>query len=254
MSRFGILGFSVACYTIFNAAFLYLAAFLLEFGVPKTMNSGDVGHIGPAVAINLGLIALFGATHSIMARDWFKHWLTQFVPPTIERSTYVLQASLFLALAMWQWQPIPHAIWSFEGILAWPFYLAFGLGIVVLLWSTFLIDHFELFGLRQAWHHARRTQMPLPQFRTPALYQIVRHPMQLGIVIMLLATPHMTAGHLLFASAMIAYIFIGLYFEERALVHLFGDAYRDYQRRVPMLVPWVARRAAPPRPIAEPTA
>ncbi|MGI9450635.1 MAG: methanethiol S-methyltransferase [Geminicoccaceae bacterium] len=237
MSRLLTLVYSFVCYALFNLTFLYLAGFLLEVFVPKTINSGEVVHWTRATAINLALIALFGATHSIMARDWFKRWWTTFVPEIAERSTYVLQSSIFLALAIWQWQPMPWTVWQVEGDAAWVFYAAFGGAAVLLLWSTFLIDHFELFGLRQAWCYWRGVAMPKPQFRTPALYRIVRHPMQLGITIMFLATPHMTVGHLLFASAMIAYIMIGLYFEERSLVRHFGDDYRTYQSRVPMLIP-----------------
>ncbi len=242
MSRIATMTYSLISYALFNAVFLYLAAFLLEIGVPKTINSGTVWHWVSAVIIDLGLIALFGATHSIMARDWFKRWLTRYVPDVAERSTYVLQASLFLALTIWQWQPMPQAIWHVEGNAALVFYAAFGIGAILLLWSTFLIDHFELFGLRQAWYYVRGLAMPEPEFRTPALYRVVRHPMQLGVMIMFLATPHMTVGHLLFAGSMIGYIFIGLYFEERSLVRIFGDEYRAYQARVPMLIPTIRFR------------
>lgn len=239
MARITTLIYSLICYVLFNAVFLYLAAFLLEIGVSKTINSGAVGHWLPAVVINIGLVVLFGATHSIMARDWFKKWLIRFVPEVAERSTYVLQASLFLALVIWQWQPMPQTIWYVEGTAAWSFYAVFGLGVIMLLWSTFLIDHFELFGLHQVWCYLQSKEMPEPEFRTPVLYRIVRHPMQLGVIIMFLATPHMTVGHLLFASLMCAYISIGLYFEERSLVRMFGDEYRDYQARVPMLIPGI---------------
>ena len=245
MTRTITLSYSLICYLAFNAVFIYLAGFLLEIGVPKTINSGVAGHWFPALAINLGLIALFGATHSIMARDWFKQWLTRLLPEVAERSTFVLQASLFLALAIWQWQPMPHTIWQADGVAALVFYALFGVGAVLLLWSTFLIDHFELFGLRQSWHYLRGVPMPQPEFNTPALYRIVRHPMQLGVMIMFLATPHMTVGHFLFASLMIGYIFIGLYFEERSLVRAFGDEYRAYQAHVPMLIPTFRQLSSP---------
>ena len=246
MTRWPPFFFSVICYALFNAVFLYLAAFLLEVGVAKTINSGEVGHWAPSLAINLGLIGLFGATHSLMARDWFKRLLIRIAPQVVERSIYVLQSSIFLAIAMLHWRAMPQVIWHVDGVGAWLFYAAFALGTFLLLWSTFLIDHFELFGVRQTWAHLRGEPMPEPEFRTPALYRIVRHPMQLGVAIMFLATPHMTVGHLLFAGAMIAYILVGLYFEERALVRLFGDQYRAYQARVPMLIPGL--RA--PRPAA----
>jgi protein-S-isoprenylcysteine O-methyltransferase Ste14 len=242
MSRITITLYGVLCYALFNAVFLYLVAFLLEIGVPKTINSGDAGSTARAVLINLALIAAFGLSHSVMAREGFKRWWTRYIPKAAERSTYVLQSSLFLGCTMYFWQPMPSTIWHVEGVLSWPFYAAAAAGCGLVLISTFLIDHFELFGLRQIWCHLRGTEMPVPEFRTPALYRIVRHPMQLGIVILLFSTPHMTVGHMLFASAMTAYVFIGLYFEERALRRTFGERYAAYQQSVPMLIPGLPGR------------
>jgi protein-S-isoprenylcysteine O-methyltransferase Ste14 len=159
------------------------------------------------------------------------------VPPAAERSTYVLQATLLLALIVWQWQPLPATIWQVEGAGAWAFYALFAASLGLVQLSTFQIDHFELFGLKQAWHGARGTTMAEPEFRTPLLYRIVRHPMQLGAVTLFYATPHMTAGHLLMAAAMTAYVLVGLHFEERALIARFGRTYADYRAAVPMLVP-----------------
>lgn len=150
MTRYLPLVFSLFCYALFNIVFLYLACFLLEIGVSKTINSGQPGHWAPSLVVNLGLIALFGATHSLMARDGFKRWLTRFAPPVIERSLYVLQSSFFLGLAIAFWQPMPQVIWHGEGVFAFAAYAVFALGVFLLLWSTFLIDHFELFGLRQS--------------------------------------------------------------------------------------------------------
>ena len=237
MQRPGLILYGACAYILFNAAFLYMIAFLL--GLPVTAASDAGTPPGPvlAVAINTGLVFLFGFFHSLMARQRFKQWWTRIIPADAERSTYVLQSALFLALAVWQWQPLPATIWSVDGALAWMAYGICGLGVFLVLVSTFLIDHFELFGLRQIWQANRARPMPAPQFRTPSLYRFVRHPMQLGVILLVIGTPHMTVGHALFAGLMIAYVLIGLWFEERSLVREFGDAYRAYQRHVPMLIP-----------------
>ena len=237
MKRPVILIYGVLAYILFNLSFLYMLGFLQALFVPKAINDGPPASATSAVLINIGLIFLFGFFHSLMARQWFKNWWTRIIPKAAERSTYVLQSALFLGLAMWQWQPMPATLWSFDGGLALATYAIFGLGVGMVLLSTFLIDHFELFGLRQIWCANRERPMPKPEFRAPFLYRIVRHPMQLGIIIVFFATPHMTAGHMLFALLMTAYVLIGLWFEERALLREFGEAYRDYQRRVPMLLP-----------------
>lgn len=237
MLKFALLAYALGCYAAFNGVFLYLACFLLDIAVPKTIDSGEAGDTLSAIAANLGLIALFGAAHSVMARDRFKRWWIRIVPPAADRSTYVLQATLLLALILWQWQPLPATIWQVDGAGAWAFYALFAASLGLIQLATFQIDHFELVGLRQAWHGAAGTAMAAPQFRTPFLYRIVRHPMQLGTIIMFFATPHMTAGHLLMASAMTAYVFAGLHFEERALLARFGQAYADYRAAVPMLIP-----------------
>lgn len=253
MTRIFVLAYGVFSYAMFLAVFSYLAGFLLDFFVPKAINdpiqtsahaalgNGQVVAGGPAdpyaLWINLGLVAVFGVTHSMMARGWFKRAITKIVPAQAERSSFVLQSSLCLALAMWQWRAMDTTIWQVEGVAALVFYALFVLGASILLLSTFLIDHFELFGLRQIWANLRGKKMPMPEFKTPMLYKIVRHPMQLGIIILLFATPHMTVGHLIFAGAMTAYIFVGLYFEERDLLRTFGARYAAYQANVPMLIP-----------------
>lgn len=244
MKRPGLFVYGVVCYVLFNGAFLYFAGFLAEMWVPKAINDGVKSPILIAIGINLGLVFLFGFFHSLMARERFKKWWTRFVSPDAERSTFVLQSSLFLALAMWQWRPLPQTIWRLDGAMALVMDGVFVLGVAIVLVSTFLIDHFELFGLRQIFSANSDKPMPRPQFRTPFLYRLVRHPMQLGMAIALFATPHMTAGHVLFAASMTAYILIGLHFEERALVREFGDRYREYQLQVPMLFPFpkVGRR------------
>ncbi len=247
MQRRLIFVYGILAYILFLGTFSYMAGFLLGFLVPKAINTATVAETstGLAIAINLLLIFTFGFFHSLLARDRVKAALMKILPAAAERSTYVVQSSLCLALVMWQWQPLTGVVWQVEGVAAIIMYAAFGIGAGLVLWSTFLIDHFELFGLRQIWTHLRNERMPQPEFRTPALYRIVRHPMQLGIVILLFATPQITWGHMLFAGAMTGYIFVGLYFEERALLRMFGDRYAAYQRTVPMLFPVLKPRTKP---------
>lgn len=237
MARPGLLLYGASAYMLFNVSFLYMLGFLQGLPIPKAINDGVERPVATAVLINIGLVFLFGFFHSLMARDEFKRQWTRIVPPAAERSTYVLQSALFLGLAMCQWQPLPTTLWSLGGALEIVAYAVFGIGVAMVLLSTFLIDHFELFGLHQIWSAHRQRPMPHPAFRTPSLYRVVRHPMQLGMILLLAGTPHMTIGHLLFAGLMTAYVLVGLWFEERALLREFGEAYRDYQCRVPMLIP-----------------
>ncbi len=237
MKRPGLILYGIAAYVLFNVSFLYMIGFLLDLPVPKSINDGSPSAWPVAVAINVGLVFLFGFFHSLMARQRFKAWWTRIIGADAERSTYVLQSALFLILAMWQWRPLPETIWIVDGTLAWLAYGICALGVFLVLLSTFLIDHFELFGLRQIWSANWSKPMPKPQFRTPALYRFVRHPMQLGVILVLFGTPHMTTGHALFAGLMTLYVMIGLWFEERSLVREFGDTYRAYQNMVPMLIP-----------------
>lgn len=250
MKRPGLMLYGAVAYILFNVSFLYMLGFLQGWVVPKTINDGAAVPVAFAVVVNIALVFLFGFFHSLMARAAFKRWWTQIIPADAERSTYVLQSALFLGVAMWFWQPLPATLWLVEGPLVWVTYAVFGLGVGMVFLSTFLIDHFELFGLRQIWSANTAQPLPKPEFRTPLLYRIVRHPMQLGVILLLFGTPHMTAGHLLFAMLMTLYVLIGLRFEERALVREFGEAYRTYQRRVPMLFPGLkiaARPALKPR-------
>lgn len=237
MTKLFITLYGVICYCLFILVFIYAEGFLLEIAVPRSINSGALPGMASSVIINLTLIIAFGFFHSLMSRDWFKEQWTRLIPNAAERSTYVLQASLFLALVMWLWQPMPGVIWSFEDHSAWPFYACFALGNLVVLWSTFQIDHFDLFGLRQVWYNQTDKLMPEEVFKTPSLYRIVRHPMQFGTLIIFWSTPLMTAGHFLFALSMTFYVLIGLKFEERSLRREFGDKYALYQKRVPMLIP-----------------
>ncbi len=240
MSRLLALLYGTACYAVFLATFLYAVAFVTGAGVPKHIDNGAATPTLVALAIDLVLMTLFAVQHSVMARPAFKRWWTRFVPAPIERSTYVLASSLVLALLFWQWRPLPDIVWEVDGGLArGAVYAIAALGWLLVLASTFLISHFELFGLRQVWDLARkRAPAPETPFVVRALYRIVRHPLMLGFLIAFWAAPTMTAGHLLFAAVTTAYIIVAVKcFEERDLIAQHGEAYRRYQREVPMLLP-----------------
>ena len=253
MARLLILGFGVATYGIFFLTFLYLVAFVgnlqlttladawpqLAALVPYSIDAGrDVGHPASAVAINLGLILLFGVQHSIMARTGFKTWLSRRAHVSLERGIYVLVSTLLLILLMWQWRPLPGIVWSADSNLGTLVgYGVFAAGFLLALTSTFLIDHFELFGLKQVWgRFSGREPKPSP-FVTPLPYRFVRHPLYLGFFLAFWGTPVMTHGHLLFAGGMTLYVLIGVRLEERDLVRAHGEHYARYREQVPMLIP-----------------
>jgi methanethiol S-methyltransferase len=195
--------------------------------------------IAEALIVNLLLMSLFAVQHSVMARKQFKQWWTQFVPKSVERSTYVLFSSLALMLLFWQWRPMPAVVWHVDNsqVALAVIGLSF-VGWLTVFTSTFLINHFELFGVHQVANNLTGRQMPTPRFRTPLYYKFVRHPIYLGFIIAFWAAPTMTVGHLLFATVTTAYIFVGILLEERDLIELFGDDYRRYKERVSMLLPW----------------
>ncbi len=229
MRRAAGTAYRLVAYALFLGAFACLFAFVGDFGLPWTVDRGRAAPLAEALAVDVGWFVLFALQHSIMARASFKRRWTRVVPPSLERSTFVLVSSLMMALLFWQWRPIPVVVWELAAApwrqLAWALYAA---GWLVLVASSFMIDHRELFGLRDP------VARPLG---TPYLYRWVRHPIYLGYVVVFWATPHMTVGHLVLATGMTACIAIGVRFEERDLVRHFGDDYRAYQARVPMIVP-----------------
>ena len=235
--RAAALLYGLASYLIFSASFAYTPAFIGNFLVPKTIDVGPDSGRAQAVLIDVILLSLFAIQHSVMARPAFKRWWTRIIPPSCERSTYVLISSLLLILIFWQWRPIAPTIWHLEGWPAAMLTAIFWMGWLIALASTFQIDHFELFGLRQAFDALRGAADRVQTFKTPILYRLVRHPLMLGLLIAFWATPHMTAGHLLFAVLISAYILVGVRLEERDLVAAFGTTYEQYRQRVPMLMP-----------------
>lgn len=257
MKRIAILLFGLVAYVVFFATFLYLIAFtgnlqatplvqwlpVLPALVPASVDIGGAATpTALALAINLGLVLLFGLQHSVMARMGFKAWLKQHLPESAERSVYVLLASAVLMFLFWQWRPMPLVLWAGTSVAAqavgWG---VFALGFAVVLLSTFLIDHFDLFGLRQVWRQFTGQAAAAHRFTTPLFYRLVRHPLYLGFILALWGGPVMTVGHLVFAASLTAYILIAIRLEERDLVRQLGHRYESYRQQVPMLVPGLAK-------------
>jgi protein-S-isoprenylcysteine O-methyltransferase Ste14 len=239
VSRLLAFVYGFASYAIFFVTFLYAIGFVSGLMVPKTIDSGAVGPMPAAIIVDLVLMSVFAIQHSVMARRQFKQWWTRLVPKPIERSTYVLFSSLALVLLFWQWRPIPDVVWEVTNPMIATAILGLSLiGWLIVLTSTFLINHFELFGMHQVTSNLTGHPMPEPRFRTPLYYKFVRHPIYLGFIIAFWVAATMTTGHLLFAAVTTAYIFVGIFLEERDLVDLFGDDYRRYKDRVSMVLPW----------------
>lgn len=231
--------YGAVAYLMFLGVFLYLLGFCLDLFVPKSAETGVAGPVAPALLINSLLLLLFGVQHSVMARRSFKDWITQFISPAIERSTYVLATNLAFILMFVYWQPLPGSLWSVEDAsLRTLVYAIAGVGTVIILISTFLTDHFDLFGLRQIWLNLlKKTYTPVP-FQEIFFYKWVRHPMMVGVLILLWAAPDMSMGHLMFSAGMSLYILVGIHFEEKGLARELGEPYTSYQARTRRLLPF----------------
>lgn len=244
MRRAAVLVYGLASYLVFLGVLLYAVGFVAGVGVPRSVDGPATAAALPALAVDALLLALFAVQHSVMARPWFKRWWARLVPRAVERSTYVLVASLVLALVFWQWRPVPAVVWRVDLPPAAALLRATSLlGWILALASTFMTSHLDLFGLRQVWLHARGLPYRPTAFTARLLYGLVRHPLMLGFLLAFWAAPVMTAGHLLFAALSSGYILVGIRLEERDLLAQHGDAYAAYRREVPMLLP-MPRRAA----------
>jgi protein-S-isoprenylcysteine O-methyltransferase Ste14 len=231
--------YGAVCYLIFLFTTVYAVGFVGDIVVPKSLDSGRVVSPLQAIVIDVALLGLFALQHGIMARPAFKRWWTRFVPRPVERSTFVLFASLALLLLYWLWLPLPETIWNLSSPLVRYIALTlYGMGWLIVVLSSWLIDHSDLFGIRQVYVYFRGRDYTAPDFKTPTLYRLVRHPMMVGFLVAFWATPHLTVGHLLFSLAMTGYILAGVHFEERDLLAYYGETYQRYRQHVRMLIPF----------------
>ncbi|MBM2830599.1 MAG: NnrU protein [Gammaproteobacteria bacterium] len=243
MARILTFLYGIIAYAVFFITFLYAIGFVGNIIVPKSIDSGVQGVFTKSILINVILLGLFAVQHSVMARPAFKRWWTKIIPEPIERSTYVLLSSLLLALLFWLWQPMIGSIWNVNNIFGSTILTGlFWLGWIIVLLSTFMINHFDLFGLRQVYLYMQRKEYTSVEFRSPALYRYMRHPIMTGFIIAFWATPQMTTGHLLFAIATTAYILIGVQLEEQDLLKFYGESYNQYRRQVSMLIPIIRKK------------
>jgi protein-S-isoprenylcysteine O-methyltransferase Ste14 len=242
ISRLPALLYGLAAYVAFLVAILYAIGFLSNSVVPKSVDSGSPAQLGEAMIVNVLLLLVFAVQHTIMARPAFKAWWARLIPPPIERSTFVLVASLLLLLLFWQWRPLPETVWSVEPTALRTFlWCICGLGWATVFYSSFLIDHFDLFGMRQVTLYFFGKENPSSQFVARSLYRWIRHPLMAGFILAFWATPDMSQGHIIFALVSTAYIFFGTVIEEHDLVQLLGEDYRRYRQQTPMLIPWTKR-------------
>jgi len=235
--------YGIVSYLLFLVTFLYAIGFVANWMVPKGIDSGQQGDLVLSLVINALLLGVFAVQHSVMARPGFKRWWTQIVPASVERSTYVLLSNLALMLLYWQWRPLTEVVWNVEGTAAMVLWALCAVGWLIVLTSSFLINHFDLFGLRQVYLNLRSEKYSHLPFRIIGLYRLVRHPIMLGFVIAFWATPRMTLGHLVFSIATTVYILIALQLEEKDLVTYHGDAYKKYKEQVPMIMPLPRKNA-----------
>ena len=250
MSRLIYLVYGLICYALFLVAFTYAVGFIGGYDnvVPKAIDTGTEGPAPAAILVNVLLLSLFAIQHSVMARREFKSWWKKFVPEPIERSTFVLLSSLLLLLLYWQWRPMTDIVWQVDHHAGyWALTVLFFTGLLIVLYTTFLVDHFDLFGVRQVLLHWLGQPYTHRPFRAPTLYKLCRHPMMVGFIIGFWATPTMTTGHLLFALVTTAYINIAIRLEEREVVMILGDPYERYREQTPMLIPLPFRRKAAPQ-------
>lgn len=244
MKKILVILYGIVAYVVFLIAFLYAIGFVGNILAPKSIDSGVEGPVLQSILINIGLLSIFALQHSVMARPAFKKWIKRFINPAIERSTYILLSSLALLLIYWKWQPMTTIVWETDGTIALLLTVVFFLGWLVVFLSTFMISHFELFGLTQIYENFKDQKLTYPKFQTKWFYKIVRHPIMLGFIIAFWATPTMSLGHLLFTVVTTAYILIAVKFlEEKDLKKIIGKEYEEYQKKVPMIVPFMKAKA-----------